>query len=166
MRIYLVRHAVAHERDAGRWPDDSERPLTQRGEERFRLAARGMGHAAPLVERLLSSPYKRAWRTAELLAEQTGWPEPEPFPALEPGIPAEKIALALDSLDDSATVALVGHRPSLHELAVYLLTAYTDNARIMIKKGGALRIDFDGPPGPGAGELRWLLTPKVLRAMA
>jgi len=31
MDLYIVRHAVAFDRDAERWPDDRERPLTPRG---------------------------------------------------------------------------------------------------------------------------------------
>lgn len=165
MRLYIVRHAVAHGRDADRWPDDSERPLTPEGEEEFRGAARGLAEVAPGVERLFSSPYARAWRTAEILAEVTGWPEPEVFPALEPDIPPEKVAIALESLEGVESVALVGHRPSLHELAVYLLTGEVGGADIKIKKGGALCLQFDGVPQPGSGKLRWLLTPKVMRAV-
>jgi hypothetical protein len=28
MDVYLVRHAIAGQRDPARWPDDSQRPLT------------------------------------------------------------------------------------------------------------------------------------------
>jgi phosphohistidine phosphatase len=63
-------------------------------------------------------------------------------------------------------VAVVGHRPGLHELAAYLLTGEGDGLEIALKKGGALCVRFDGDPAPGAGELRWLLTPKVLRRLA
>jgi phosphohistidine phosphatase len=33
--LYVVRHAVAHKRDEGLWPDDAKRSLTPEGEERF-----------------------------------------------------------------------------------------------------------------------------------
>ena len=69
MKIYLVRHAAAFERDPDRWPDDSERPLAPEGEEEFRLAARGLARVVPRVDAILSSPYRRAWRTAEILSE-------------------------------------------------------------------------------------------------
>jgi phosphohistidine phosphatase SixA len=36
MKVYLVRHAIAHERSRARWPDDSKRELTQAGKRRFR----------------------------------------------------------------------------------------------------------------------------------
>lgn len=163
MEIYLVRHAVAYPRDAGRWPDDSRRPLTPRGEDYFRAVARGIGEVAPGVDALLSSPFDRAWRTAEILAEETSWPVPEPFPALEPEIPPHKVLIALESYAGSGSLALVGHRPGLHDLAAYLITGDARGAEIKIKKGGAVLLRVEGAPAAGAAELRRLLTPKDLR---
>jgi phosphohistidine phosphatase len=166
VEIYLVRHAAASERDPDRWPDDSKRPLTPEGEEEFRLAARGLARVVPRVDAILSSPYQRSWRTAEILSELDSWPAPEPLPVLEPTLPPEKAALVLEDYAGARSVAVVGHRPGLHELAAYLLTERSDGVEIAIKKGGVACIRFDGAPAPGAGELRWLLMPEVLRSMA
>ncbi|MGH3147188.1 MAG: SixA phosphatase family protein, partial [Rubrobacter sp.] len=144
----------------------SRRPLTPGGEEDFRGAAFGLGRVAPEVDVLLGSPHARAWRTAEILAEQAGWPAPEEFPALEPEIPPQKVLLALETHAGAGSVALVGHRPGLHELAVYLLTGDAGGADMKIKKGGVVCIEFQDVPRPGAGKLRWLFTPKVLRGLA
>ncbi|CAA9420998.1 Phosphohistidine phosphatase SixA [uncultured Rubrobacteraceae bacterium] len=166
MYLYLVRHAVAYGRDPERWPDDRRRPLTPEGEEDFREAARGLVRVAPEVETLLGSPYERAWRTAEILAECAGWPAPEAFPALEPDVPPEKVVLALETYAGKRSIALAGHRPCLHELAVYLLTGDAGGADMKIKKGGVACIEFDDAPEAGAGKLRWLFTPRVLRTLA
>jgi phosphohistidine phosphatase len=165
MYLYLVRHAIAHGRDPERWPDDSRRPLTPEGEEDFRGAARGLGRVVPEVDMLLSSSYERAWRTAEILAEQAGWPAPEGIPALEPEIPPYKVVLALETYVGAGSMALVGHRPGLHELAAYLLTGEAGGADMKIKKGGVVCIEFQDAPRAGAGKLRWLFTPKVLRTL-
>jgi phosphohistidine phosphatase len=164
--LYLIRHAVAHKRDQERWPDDSRRPLTPEGEEEFEGAARGLARVVPEVELLLSSPYERAWRTAEILFEQTGWPAPETLPALEPNVPPEKVVIALETYAGKQSIALAGHRPGLHELAVYLLTGDVGGADMKIKKGGVVCIEFDDAPKAGGGKLRWLFTPKVLRNIA
>ncbi len=164
MDLYIVRHAVAHKRDADRWPDDSRRPLTPRGEECFRRAAAGITRLVPEVEVVLSSHFVRAWRTAELL-EQTGWPEPKPFEELEPECSPREVLHALAPYTGLKSVALVGHRPGLHELASHLLTGDASGARVQIKKGGVVRLSFDGPLEPGAGYLEWSLTPKALRAI-
>ena len=164
MEIYLVRHAAASERDPGRWPDDSQRPLAPKGEEEFRLAARGLARIVPRVDAILSSPYRRAWRTAEILSELDSWPEPEPVAVLEPTLPPQKAAHELE--DYSGCVAVVGHRPGLHELAAYLLTGEGDGLEIRLEKAGVACIRFDGAVRPGTGELRWLLTPQTLRSLA
>ena len=164
VEVYLVRHAASSERDPDRWPDDSERPLSPEGEEEFRLAARGLARVAPRVDAILSSPYRRAWRTAEILSELDSWPEPEPVAVLEPTLPPQKAAHELE--DYSGCVAVVGHRPGLHELAAYLLTGEDDGLEIRLEKGGVACIRFDGALRPGTGELRWLLAPEVLRSLA
>ena len=163
MNLYIVRHAVAHKRDAELWPDDAKRPLTPEGEERFRRAAGGILRLVPEVEVVLSSPFARTWRTAELL-KQRGWPAPVPCDELEPDYPPHKVLNSLAGHADVESVAVIGHRPQLHELVSYLLTGDAGGARVQIKKGGAVRLSFDGPPEPGAGYLEWLLTPKALRA--
>jgi phosphohistidine phosphatase len=160
--LYVVRHAVAHQRDEDRWPDDSKRPLTQRGEERFRRAAGGIIRLVPEVGLVLSSPFARARRTAEIL-EQAGWPAPIPCQELEPGYPPHKVLAALARYEDSGSVAVVGHRPQLHELVSYLLTGDAEGLSVQIEKGGAARLQFDGLLEPGVGSLRWLLTTKALR---
>jgi phosphohistidine phosphatase len=162
--LYIVRHAAAYGRDPDRWPDDSKRPLTPEGEEKFRLAARGLARMASRPDVVLSSPYERAWQTALILSELDSWPAPQPSPMLEPTLPPQKAALALDGY--TRTVAVVGHRPGLHELAAYLLTGKGDGLEIGLEKGGVACIRFDGAVESGAGELRWLLTPKVLHALA
>jgi phosphohistidine phosphatase len=164
--VYLIRHAVAHKRDQERWPDDSRRPLTPEGEEEFEVAARGLARVVPEVELLLSSPYERAWQTAEILAEQAGWPVPKKLRALEPDVPPEKVDMALQTYQGNQSIALTGHRPCLHELAVYLLTGDVGGADMKIKKGGVVCIEFDCAPKAGAGKLHWLFTPKVLRNIA
>ncbi len=164
MELYVVRHAVARKRDADLWPDDSKRPLTPEGEERFRRAARGILRLVPEVDLVLSSPFARAWRTAELLEGQ-GWPAPVPCEELEPDYPPHKVVGVLADHHLVGSVAVVGHRPRLHELVSYLLTGDTEGASVQIKKGGVVRLQFEGYPEPGSASLRWLATPKILRAV-
>lgn len=166
MDLYLVRHAAAHGRNPERWPDDSFRPLTPEGEEAFRYSLGGLALLAPRVDALLSSPFERAWRTAEVLAELEGWPGPKSSTSLEPTLPPEKATGFLGAYEAAKTVAVVGHRPGLHELASYLLTGEADGTWITIKKGGVACVRFEGPVAPGTGQLRWLASPKILRAMS
>jgi phosphohistidine phosphatase len=165
MDLYLVRHGVAYDPDPTRWPDDTQRPLTPEGEKRFLKAARGLGRVVDDVELVLSSPWPRAWRTAELLAKGAGWPKPEASEALESGRTPTEVLQALQPHSGIAAVALVGHEPSLHELASYLLTAERGHVQLEMKKGGVARLWLDENLRPGGARLRWLLTARVLRAL-
>jgi len=118
------------------------------------------------MDAILSSPYLRAWQTAQILAELDSWPAPKAFPVLEPTLPPERAVQALEAYSGAGSVAVVGHRPGLHELAAYLLTGESDGLKVGIEKGGAVCVGFDGPVKLGVGELRWLLTPEFLRTVA
>jgi phosphohistidine phosphatase len=166
VELYLVRHAIAAERDSARWPDDAKRPLTPEGEARFRTAARGLARIVPGVDTVLSSPFVRAWRTAELLAEEAGWPAPKPEPALEAGRRVTTATAALRRSADRESVALVGHEPNLSELAAHLLIGADDDLAIEIKKGGVVCLALDEGIRAGSAWLRWSVSPKMLRALA
>jgi phosphohistidine phosphatase len=166
LELYLVRHAIAFERDDARWPDDSKRPLSPEGEARSRVASRGLKRIVPTVDVVLSSQFVRAWRTAELLAEEAGWPAPEPVRALEPGQRVTRAATALRGYSDRGSVAVVGHEPNLSELAAHLLAGAEDDLAIEVKKGGVVCLGLDGGVRSGSAWLRWSVTPKILRALA
>jgi phosphohistidine phosphatase len=162
--LYLVRHAIAEPRDYTRWPDDSARPLSRPGSESFRNAARGLRRLGVQVEGVLSSSYARAWRTAEILAEEAGWPPPELSAELEPPAAAQACAESLGRRNEH-TLALVGHEPNLSELASLLLTGEVDAAQVEFKKGGVTCLRFQGAPAAGSGLLRWSAGPKMLRLL-
>ena len=169
MELYVVRHAPAFQKDPDRWPHDSERPLTPEGEEEFRLAARGLARMVPRADVILSSPARRAWRTAEILSELDSWPAPKPLPVVAASrrrASPEKATLALEDYADAKYVAVVGHKPRLQELAAYLLTGEGDGMKIKIRQGSVTCIRLNGAPAPGTGNLQWLLTPKALRFIA
>ncbi|MBV9324381.1 MAG: phosphohistidine phosphatase SixA [Chloroflexi bacterium] len=165
MDLYLVRHGVAYNADAKRWPDDRDRPLTPAGEKRFQRAARGLARVAPSVDRVLSSPLSRAWRTAELLASDAKWPKPVVCQPLEPGGTPAGVLLAVQGHGRALAVALVGHEPSMHELVSYLLTGDTRQLQVEFRKGGVARLEIGEGLRPGTARLVWLLAPKVLRGL-
>jgi phosphohistidine phosphatase len=165
MDIYLVRHAIAYERDPGRWPDDSKRPLSDEGAVRFQLAARGLGRIVPHLERVLSSPYTRAWQTAAILAEHAGWPGALAADELAADRdPVDAVEL-LDRQEGAESVALVGHEPHLSALASLLLVGHAAQVEIELKKGGVIALTAWTADAREATFLRWAATPKLLRAL-
>jgi len=163
--VYLIRHAIAEIRDPLQWPDDSKRPLTPEGVDRFRKAAKGLAILVPSVDAVLSSPWRRSWETAQLLHEVAGWPKPEKCEALEGDRSPRGAVPVLRQQLQADSVALVGHEPQMHLLASYLLTG--DSARVLIefKKGGAAAFTIDGSLRPGTAAMLWALPPRVLRAL-
>jgi phosphohistidine phosphatase len=168
MDLYIVRHAIAFDPDPTRWPDDRDRPLTDDGKKRFRRAARGLGDlvGSKRVETLLSSPWVRAWETAEILEKEAGWPAPERCEALEGGRSPTEVLQALQPYAGAKGVGLVGHEPSVHELAAYLLTADTTHVQLEFRKGAVCVIELTDALRPGSGKLQMLLQPKALRALS
>lgn len=160
MRIILFRHGIAEERDAARWPDDSKRPLTGRGERRARRAAQGLACIERSVERLVTSPFVRAERTARILSRVLEI-EAEVTDALVPGGATRRIMDTLNGSPVEGSVVLVGHEPDLGALAGFLLFGNLE-AALPLKKAGACAIEIELPVRPGGGTLMWAAPPHVL----
>src|SRR6266545_3883121 len=81
------------------------------------------------------------------------------------GSPAEGIEVIEPHLE-VASLALVGHEPYLSELASILLTGRPTSLTMEMKKGGVAHLRLDDGLRRGTASLRWLVTPKVLRALS
>jgi phosphohistidine phosphatase len=161
--LFLVRHAIAEDRDFERWPDDADRPLTDEGEALFRQAARGLARIVPTVDAMLASPFARAWRTAEILAKEAGWSGPERCQPLEAGRSTAGLLDVIRRRAGLGSLALVGHEPDLSSLASRLLAGREDAVAIEMKKGGVASLLVEDDLSDAV--LRWLATPKMLRGL-
>jgi phosphohistidine phosphatase len=156
MRVLLLRHADAGDRDPNRWPDDTLRPLTARGRRRQRRAARWILRRGLVATRLFSSPWVRAWETALILTERGAGPTPVAVPALAASPDLAAIEAALGRLTGRAVVHLVGHEPWLGQLAAILLTGRADGLAIDFPKSGILGLELDRlAPGQARLECFW-----------
>ena len=164
MNVYLVRHAIAHERSRVRWPNDARRPLTAAGQRKFREAARGLKRCLPKAVRVLNSPYVRARETAAVLTKVAKLDHPVECPELAANAPTAKAFELLRSRKEAAVV-LVGHEPNLSKLLSAALGG--DRARLSFefKKGGAACLHFAKDIAPGRATLIWMIPPRVLRAL-
>jgi phosphohistidine phosphatase len=114
---------------------------------------------------VLASVYVRAWRTAEVLAEEAGWPAPKEFRPLEAERQPREALPGLEQQLPSEVVALVGHEPNLSRLASLLLSGGPDVVATDLKKGGAIILSVTGSPAPGHAVLQSVLTPRTLRRL-
>jgi phosphohistidine phosphatase len=162
VRVTLVRHGPAEDRDPVRWPDDDQRPLTSKGQLQTRRAARGLARVAPPVRRMASSEAERALATARIVRSTLApTPRLETWPELAPGGLPEPIFDRLRRVAGSEGVLLVGHEPTLAEF-VGMAIAGDGVSSIHFTKGGAACLEFPDGVKPGAGRLVWLLTRKQL----
>ena len=160
--LYLVRHAIAAERDS-EWPDDTKRPLTERGISRFKEAIKGLRRIDVAVDEVFTSPLVRAKQTAELIAQGLeGKPPVKVLDALAPGHTSASVMTNLAKVAKRRRIALVGHEPELGELAAYLIGA---GRALPFKKGGVCRIDVGSLTSRRAGALVWFFPPTVLRQL-
>lgn len=159
--IYLVRHAIAADRGE-QWPDDSTRPLTERGISRFTETVKGLGKVVA-VDEIFTSPLVRAKQTAVLLS--VGLPEKPQVKILDALSPGHAPSTVMEHVARAARhsrIALVGHEPGLGELAAHLLGA---RRPLAFKKGGVCRIDVGALSARCVGDLVWFVTPKMLRGL-
>jgi phosphohistidine phosphatase len=164
MELLIVRHAIAFERDEKRWPDDGARPLSPRGVMRARRAAAGLKRLAVRPVRVLASPLERTQQSAAILTQYAGWPKALPCPQLLPGGSPQEL-LAVLARTRGQRLAVVGHEPDLGRLIAVCLPGSAGSAAFELRKMAVALIAFAGAPRAGQGELRWLVPPRILRAI-
>jgi phosphohistidine phosphatase len=150
MKLYFVRHGVAVEADA--WNgDDASRPLTDDGKKSMEREAKALAKIDLQIDRVLTSPFKRAKQTAKIVAKRLNVPLVEDE-RLASGFDAAKLEEIVRDNDGAPSLLLVGHEPDFSEVVCDLT-----GARINLKKGGIACVED--------GHLSLLLTPRVLLAL-
>ncbi|HEV7136996.1 MAG TPA: phosphohistidine phosphatase SixA [Steroidobacteraceae bacterium] len=166
MELLILRHAIAFPKDAKRWPDDGERPLTADGVKRARRAAAGLKRIASRPSLVLTSPLVRARDTAAIFTQAAHWPKARECAALSPQGSGEGVLEALrQQAGKSDWVAVVGHQPHLGHLLALCLRGGAQPEAFELRKSAIARLHFDGPPRAGQGVLRALYPPRALRQL-
>ena len=161
MRLYLMRHGIAIDREEPNCPPEPERFLTPEGVQKTREVARGLRALGVDAEVFLTSPFVRAVQTAEIVAEALGFPRDKiqhtgtlKYPMKQAEFFHELARLR------AAEVICFGHAPALDESIAYALGART--AITALKKAGVACLEMESL-APTRGALLWLCTPKALR---
>jgi phosphohistidine phosphatase len=162
MEIYILRHGIAVERGTPGFKKDGDRPLTKEGEEKMGQIAETMLAMDLKFDLILSSPYTRARRTAEIVAEALD-DEVTFSNLLEPDSNALELIREIND-EKPQRVLLVGHEPDLSRLVSVLISGGSDGA-IELKKGGLCKLTVDRLAFGQCATLNWLLTPKQLRQL-
>jgi phosphohistidine phosphatase len=158
--LYLIRHGIAAERGEN-FPDDTKRPLTNEGVQKLRKEAKALIALDITLDVILTSPLVRARQTAELVAAAFRNPPPiVTMASLAPGSAHNAIIEDLSKQHRRHQIALVGHEPGIGELAGRLIGS---RRPVEFRKGAICRIDVAALPPAGPGQLRWFLTPRIMR---
>jgi phosphohistidine phosphatase len=156
-QLWLLRHAEAEPHGAR---PDSERRLTERGEQQAHAAGLALMRLDVTFDAVLFSPKVRARQTAELAAES--WSVQarrrlHEHPPLASGFDAGEALDALASVGGEGRVLLVGHEPDLSNVIAELA-----GGRVDLKKGGLAVVRLDGT----SGEIVILMRPRELALLA
>jgi phosphohistidine phosphatase len=166
MDLYLLRHGIAADLDAHGFANDADRPLTPEGERKVKQIAEAMEAIELSFDLILSSPYLRARRTAELVAEHLkARKRLELCDCLTPGGSTKKLVEMLDHVQPCPeSVLLVGHEPYMSGL-ISLLVSGREAFTVVMKKGGLCKLTADPLRHGRCAVLQWLLTPKQMALM-
>lgn len=166
MDLLIVRHAIAFPRNAKRWPDDAERPLTAAGIRRARRAAAGLKRILKRPDVVLTSPLVRARDTAKIFSQTARWPEAVECEALAPQGQLDEVLEAVRRQGAKAEcVAVVGHQPHLGRLLAHCLRGNARAEAFELKKSAVVCLQFEGSPAGGRAMLTSLLPPRALRRL-
>jgi len=155
MNLFIIRHAIAEPGEP-----DAERELTQEGVRKMKRAVRGMRELRWSFDRVLTSPWRRAAATADLLAPLCD-EEPITTELLCEKPRAELLALIAET---GQTTAVVGHEPWLTELIAWLAFGDSRHGEALdLKKSGVVWLE--GAAIPGGMKILALLPPKILREL-
>lgn len=125
MELILWRHAEAED-----GVPDSERKLTDKGRKQAKTMAEWLKPRLPKNTLILVSPTARTQQTAAALDDD--------FKIIEeigPGASAKAILMAAGWPDNEGAVIVVGHQPTLGEVAALILSGETPSWNI--RKGAA-----------------------------
>ncbi len=111
MHLILWRHAEAVE-----GMPDMERELTRKGHRQATKMAAWLNQQLPAHVRVIASPAKRAMQTASALSDKF-----DIVDSIAPGASSKAVLDATGWPDSRRAVVLVGHQPTLGEVAALLL---------------------------------------------
>jgi len=119
-QLILIRHAKSSWGNADL--DDFERPLNQQGEHQASFMGKRLCNRAVQPDLILSSPTKRAFQTALIIAKAIGYPTQEIItPISLYTFEADELLEEICTIEDQYQhVMLFGHNPGITRVVSYL----------------------------------------------
>lgn len=162
--LYIFRHAEAYQVGENGIETDEERPLTSKGKSVTAEVCAGLRKLGISGDLIWHSPLVRAVETAEIIRGQLQIPHMEEKRGLAYVSEAEDLFLSLTKLPPGLNLFIVGHQPQLGDWVSRLATG-SPNGDIALSKSGVARVDLITQETHPRGELRWMMTAKILRKL-
>jgi phosphohistidine phosphatase len=161
--LFILRHGEAGNRMTV-VEEDSERSLTTEGRTEMQKIAKSLKAVGLQTNQIYTSPLKRARETAEITAKILEIPTLEEWDELKPDGSKAALYRKLARLEQNSRLILVGHEPYLSSMIGEIIG--TPGARLVLKKGGLGKLRITSFNPQISGELRWLLTPRMITKMS
>jgi phosphohistidine phosphatase len=163
MNLYLLRHGPARDKEAWAPRPDRLRPLTNPGKEKVKDVAKGLRRRKLSFDVILTSPYKRAFQTAKIVAKTLG--QKRKLVEFSPLVPGGSVKDLVRELARHGKkwhdVLLVGHEPSLSRWIALLTTGHPESS-LELKKAGLAKLVVLRPVFGRCAMLEFLLPPKYI----
>lgn len=139
MKILVIRHAIAMEREDFSLPNDDLRPLTSEGKKEFAKLTNYYKKLYPNVQYFYSSPLERAKQTADIITKKFK----KKYSIIEELRPTGDPKALLKKMLTHKTgfIAIIGHDPSLSEFVGFMLSS-KNSSPVKLKKGGACLLEL------------------------
>ncbi|HET7147609.1 MAG TPA: histidine phosphatase family protein [Candidatus Nitrosopolaris sp.] len=170
MDLYLLRHGDSGKRMAlAAGGNSGDVPLTIVGREEIAIIARSVKGLNLKFSAIVTSPLKRAVQTAKIMAKVlaientvTVWND------LVPEGNRTKLYTRLNQYARESSILMIGHEPYLSSMMyemIFQKNRINQRGRINLKKAGLAKIRIISLTPNISGELRWLLTPRILKLL-
>ncbi len=137
--LTIVRHAKSSWKDPGL--RDKDRPLNKRGKRDAPEMGRRINEHGIRPSLIISSPAKRAWSTAKLVADEISYPRE--FLQKDDGLYLSSVDRILDVIvaQDNGfnSLMLIGHNPGFTDFANFLVPGLTHN----LPTAGVVSVEID-----------------------
>ena len=163
MELFILRHGEAGQRSSQ--ASDRTRPLTTSGKAEVLEIAKALKIIGLKFDVIVTSPLKRAYDTAMIVSDifkignrvQT-WNE------LAPEGKRTEVYRKISELREDYAVLIVGHQPLLGQIINDMIHKQKSSpSNLLLKKGGIVRVRLLSKSNVPRGELRWLLSPRILK---
>ncbi len=162
-RVVIVRHAKSVPYG---YDDDFNRDLRDRGKNDAKLVSKELNNMGIMPDAMISSPAKRALKTARIFAENLGFERKKIREAEEiyDGLTtAEFLDLIKELPDDVETAFFFGHNPGFHIFTGNLLKSYHEDMPTCATVGIDFEVDKWNQVEVRSGKQAFRLIPKMFK---